>query len=205
MPSTPPASSERSNEEWVEALGADGQRQGAALTDLRRVVLRAIEFTVRPRVDRDAGAMAEDLTQRALLHILDRIDQFRGDARFTTWAQKVAVRITFSELRRKKWEDVSLDAMLVPPPAQESGSAQQDLERDEAIALVQNVIAKDLTDKQRTALTAVMGGMPLEEVARRMDTNRNALYKLLHDARSRIKSAIEARGLSAESVLPSDS
>ena len=67
---------------------------------------------------------------------------------------------------------------------------------------LQRLISTELTEKQRQALVAVrIQGMPLEEVARRMGTNRNALYKLLHDARQRLKSRMEAEGLSPEDVL----
>jgi RNA polymerase sigma-70 factor (ECF subfamily) len=67
---------------------------------------------------------------------------------------------------------------------------------------MQRVIAEELTEKQRQALTAIkIQGMPLEEVARRMGTNRNALYKLLHDARQRLKSQLIAEGLSPDEIL----
>ena len=67
---------------------------------------------------------------------------------------------------------------------------------------MQRLIEEELTDRQRQAMTAViLGGMNLEEVARRMDTNRNALYKLLHDARQRIKQRIVAHGVSPQEAL----
>ncbi len=67
---------------------------------------------------------------------------------------------------------------------------------------IQQIMQETLSERQRTALTAVMiRGMPLEEVARRMGTNRNALYKLLHDARKRIKKELEKRGISPEEIL----
>jgi RNA polymerase sigma-70 factor (ECF subfamily) len=60
---------------------------------------------------------------------------------------------------------------------------------------------EELTDKQRTALTAIMEGFPLEEAARRLGTNRNALYKMLHDARLRLKKRLEKEGLTPSEVL----
>lgn len=201
----PPARSDRTNEEWVADLGADGPVAEAALRDLRPVLLRALQITLGPRVDRGADALAEDLVQEALLHVRDRLDQFRGDARFTTWAQKVAVRIAFSELRRKRWENVPLDAVVADPPSTPEPAADAVLEQSEAVDLVRRLIRDELTDRQRTALEAVLAGMPIEEVARRMDTNRNALYKLLHDARQRLKTALEDRGLGPDDLLdPTD-
>jgi RNA polymerase sigma-70 factor (ECF subfamily) len=66
---------------------------------------------------------------------------------------------------------------------------------------LRRLIREELTDKQRQAMEAVLKGMPLEEVARRMGTNRNALYKLLHDARRRLQKAMLDEGLSAQDVM----
>jgi RNA polymerase sigma-70 factor (ECF subfamily) len=44
--------------------------------------------------------------------------------------------------------------------------------------------------------------MPLEAIAEKMDTNRNALYKLIHDARKRLKKRlVEKTGLSVDEVM----
>lgn len=202
----PPPRTDRSNEEWLADLQSDGPGAEAALRDLRPVLLKALHITLAPRVDRGADALAEDLAQQALLHVRDRLDQFRGDARFTTWAQKVAVRLAFSELRRKRWENVSLDALVADPPASPEPGADAVVEQSEAVDLVHMLIRSELTDRQRTALEAVLAEMPMDEVARRMGTNRNALYKLLHDARQRLLAAFEARGLTADDLLdPTDS
>ena len=70
------------------------------------------------------------------------------------------------------------------------------------LEMVDEMLNTDLTDRQRTALMAIMhGDMPLEEVARRMDTNRNALYKLLHDARKQMRSGLIEKGLTPQEVL----
>ncbi len=76
--------------------------------------------------------------------------------------------------------------------------------RSTMVATVRRFVDEELTDKQREAIVAVMfEGMPLEEAARRMGTNRGALYKLMHDARRRLKKRMEAEGLSAQDVLGS--
>lgn len=192
---------DRTNDEWLADLAAEGPALDAALRDLRPVLLRALRVTLAPRVDRGAEALAEDLVQDALLQVRERADQFRGDAKFTTWAQKVAVHLAFSELRRKRWEDVPLDAVVADPPSTPEPAADVSMANAEAVALVRKLIADELTERQSTALTAVLNGMPLGEVARRMDTNRNALYKLLHDARLKLRKAFEARGLTPDDLL----
>jgi RNA polymerase sigma-70 factor (ECF subfamily) len=118
--------------------------------------------------------------------------------------------VGYSELRRRRWRDTSLNGLIdvgdldfvpeimVDPAA---GPEQQATQRI-FLSTLRRLIATDLTDKQRQALVAIrIQGMPLEEVARQMGTNRNALYKLLHDARQRLKRKLGAEGLSAEEIL----
>ncbi|MEM0963849.1 MAG: sigma-70 family RNA polymerase sigma factor [Bacteroidota bacterium] len=195
--------SDRTNDEWLAALASDGPDLAAALDDLRPILLRALRVTLAPRVDRGAESLAQDLVQDALLQVRDRADQFRGDARFTTWAQKVSVHLALSELRRKRWEDVPLDTLVAEPPRTPEPGADESLERAEAVDMVRHLIATALTERQSTALQAVLAGMPLVEVARRLDTNRNALYKLLHDARLRLRKAFEERGITPDDLIPS--
>lgn len=198
----------RTNAEWTDAVRAEDPD---GLADLRLVLVEALRPMLRRKAPAQADALAEDFAQDALLHIIDRLDTFRGEARFTTWAAKVAVRLALSELRRLRWKDVSLDDLLdvrpdgpitAEPGAPSPEAATMTAER---VALMRALVAEVLTERQRTAIEAVMlHGMPIEEVARRMDTNRNALYKLLHDARQRLKQALEARGLGPDDLLPDD-
>ena len=156
---------------------------------------------------KDFEALTEDACQEALLLILDNLDSFEGRSRFTTWAHKIAVRVALTELRRKRWQDVSLD-MLVDENAAGSmmtapGSGPEAAaERSDLLSWIQRIMAEELTEKQRTAIAAIAyGGMPLEEVARRLNTNRNALYKLMHDGRLRLKRRLARDGLSAQDIL----
>ena len=192
---------DRTNAEWLADLASEGPALDAALRDLRPVLLRALHVTLAPRVDRGADALADDLVQDALLQVRDRAGQFRGDARFTTWAQKVAVHLAFSELRRKRWEDIPLDTLLADPPAASAPGADVAMANHEAVTMVRRLIAEELTERQSTALTAILNGVPMDDVARHLDTNRNALYKLLHDARLRLRKAFEARGLTPDDLL----
>ena len=199
---------ERTNREWVDALRGPGQKE--ALDDLRLLLVRGLRYAL---VDRYSvtDADLQDFAQDALLKILAGLDSFRGESRFTTWAHKVAVRVAFTELRRRRWKDVSLHDLIARhdegdfTPAVLTDSApspEVHATQHELAERVQLLINEELTDRQRQAMTAVViGGMPLEEVARRMGTNRNALYKLIHDARQRLRKALDAHGLSPEEVL----
>ena len=201
--SAPRPAVQRTDAEWIAAVRA---HDAAALSDLRLVLLQALRPTLRRLAPAQAEALGEDLAQEALVRITGAVNTFRGEARFTTWAAKVAVRLAFSELRRHKWRDVSLDGLLAAAPNAAPDAAplpDAALEEADGVRLVRALVAEVLTERQRTALEAhVIHGMPLEVVADRMDTNRNALYKLLFDARARLKAALDSRGLAPDDLFP---
>lgn len=203
---------ERTNERWLRDLGEEPMPQ--ALTDLRERLSRGLRYALKQRYDITEPDI-EDFVQEALVKILDNLDSFRGESKFTTWAQKIAIREAFSELRRKRWENISLqdlvpdnyssDAADTSPLAWLSSdqiSPEEDVTQQSLRALLAQLIRDELTERQRTAMIAIaLHGMPLEEVARRMETNRNALYKLLHDARKRLKQRLEAQGVTIDEFM----
>lgn len=197
----------RTNEEWLAGLrGPDRDR---VIADLRAVIVRGLKVTFAGSV-RSLDDAAEDLAQDALIRVLGNLDSFRGESRFTTWAQRIAVRVAYTELRRRRWRDVSLQEVVErheggrqPDALADRGpSPEQETARKMMAETLRGFVVEELTERQRGAMVAVMfEGMPLEEAARRMRTNRNALYKLLHDARKKLKRRIEAEGLSAKEML----
>ncbi|MCH8341205.1 MAG: sigma-70 family RNA polymerase sigma factor [Chloroflexi bacterium] len=204
---------ERSNEQWVDDLDAPGEAQEIALGDLRAIVLRGLPYALSKWLtpsDPEFESLSEEVAQDTLLRVLESLHTFEGRSRFTTWVHKIAVRIALTELRRKRWRDVSLDELTENAPGQgplgvltaHVAGPEVVAEQSDMIAHLQRVISEELTEKQREALIATrIHGMPMEEVARRMGTNRNALYKLLHDARLRLKTRLEEEGLSPEDVM----
>lgn len=197
----------RTDQEWCEQLS--GLTPDAALADLRDLLLRGMSYALAE--NGVTGSDLEDFVQDGLLKILDNLASYRGEARFTTWAQKVCVRVALTELRRRRWRDVSLDDLVANSHMTDSAPAAltdtkpdpgQQVANQMMMAAIQRIIEEELTDLQRTAMTAVMqGGLPLQEVAERMGTNRNALYKLLHDGRRRLKARMEAEGMAPEELL----
>lgn len=205
----------RDNETWISHLGAEGEVKEAALQDLRKIISAGLPYAISKWLDWSDprfAALIEEATQETVLRVLDRMHTFEGRSQFTTWVHTIAVRVALTELRRAKWRDVSLEQILQGKEiddepreiADESPSAEDLLESKEMMKMLHNMMEGTLTEKQRTALMAVaVHGMPLEEVAERMDTNRNALYKLLHDARVKLKMSFERQGLSPSDVLAS--
>jgi RNA polymerase sigma-70 factor, ECF subfamily len=200
-----PMRAPRENAIWMHDLRACGPVQAEAITDLRGLLLRGLATSLQARGALDQ-AFLEDVVQQALVHILDYLDQFQGRSRFTTWAMAITVRLAMSALRRKRWQEVSLESMtasieraLALDRDDTTGPAQH-AEQHAIGETLRRLIDEALTDKQWTAMTAELGGMPLEEIARRMDSNVNAVYKLLHDARQRLKHGLETAGYTAEDV-----
>lgn len=203
----------RSNEAWLSDLRADGAAREAALADLGEAIRRGLPYALSRWVSPDDPLFApliEEVTQDTLVRVLDQLGTFEGRSLFTTWAQKIAVRIALTELRRKRWQDSSLDEMLdAERPAAAAGLLADDspgpdaiAEQSDMLARIRRILEQDLTPKQRQALVLLgIQDVPLEDAARQMNTNRNALYKLLHDARLRLKRRLKAEGLSAREIL----
>ncbi len=193
---------ERSNDEWLAALR--GPKREEALAELRALLVRGLQGALGGQAHRVEPSV-EDFAQEALIKILGSLDSFRGESRFTTWAQKICVRTAFAEMRRSRWRDVSLEEAMSRPEESAAADPQLDPERAATQTMImaefRRFIDEELTDRQRTALLAALGGMPLEAVADRMNTNRNALYKLLHDARKRLRQRMSAEMLSPQDVL----
>lgn len=202
----------RTNEEWVADLRAGGDRQAQALDDLRAIILRGLPYAIAGRLDPnspESEALTEEVVQETLMRVLDYLDTFEGRSQFTTWAHKIAVRAALTELRRVRWREVPLPEMDVDDDMDasyrempdEGASPEEQVAQAEMMGRVKRIIREELTDKQRKALTAIMEGFPLEEAARRLGTNRNALYKMLHDARLRLKKRLEKEGLTPQEIL----
>lgn len=212
---------ERSNAQWLEDLSAsaDGEVRDSALQDLRERLQRGIYFYLsRERSDLSGLAteevmqMAQDFAQDATLRVLANLESFRGDSRFITWATKVAVRVAISELRRARYRDFSLDALTEEhdlKPENNAVMTSGPVERPESATEKQDVLVRinaalesSLSKRQRAAINAViLEGVPMEIVADQMGTNRNALYKLVHDARRKLRNALEEQGLSPDYIM----
>ncbi|HFC12616.1 MAG TPA: RNA polymerase sigma factor, partial [Anaerolineae bacterium] len=154
--------------------------------------------------------LAEDFTQEALLKILANLDAFRGKSKFTTWAHKIAVRVALTELRRKRWKDRSYEDMTSDDtpytfaPTSNDATPDQLAEQSDLVKKVLRVIDEELTPKQRMAMHLIpIGGLPIDVAADKMGMKRNALYKLMHDARLRLKKRLLEEGLSPETILGS--
>jgi RNA polymerase sigma-70 factor (ECF subfamily) len=192
--------------EWLAALrSADEGTRADAVGRLHALLLRAARFEVHRRAGRVghvSGPQLDDLAQQsaddALVAVLAKLDRYRGESRFTTWAYKFALLEAGVKMRRRAWHDreVSLEPAGWPVLADPGASPPGDALMGELLAAVREAIAEELTAHQRAVLVSVtINGVPIDVLAERMGTTRGALYKTLHDARRRLRACLATRGL----------
>ena len=205
--------SARTNEEWVADLAPENPNRAETITDLRAILLTGLKRGLAGKIDavgNDFDTLMEDFAQEALLKVLGNYLTFEGRSRFTTWAHKIAVHVALSELRRKRWRDRSLDGMLETDEgdytpsfiADETPGPDARAEQADLVSKVRRIISEELTEKQRTALiAATIEGVPFATIAEEMQMKPNAVYKLLHDARLRLKQRLLLEGLAPAEIL----
>jgi RNA polymerase sigma-70 factor (ECF subfamily) len=134
----------------------------------------------------------------ALMAVLAKLDQFHGNSRFSTWAYKFALLEAGVRVRRRAWQgrEVLLEPTAWPLFADPDTSAQNEVERLELIDAVADAVAEVLSPRQREVFVALaLNGVPIDVLAERMTTTRGALYKVLHDARCKLRAELAQAGL----------
>lgn len=200
------------NEQWVQLL-SDPVNE-IAVDELRRLLIQGLKPALYKYVDRELDQFVEDVTQDGILKILDNIDTFRGESKFMTWAMKIAVREGLTELRRKRWDNISIEDLKGGPEDEEGSevysdtfasvdpSPEQTTAQNMAIEKIETMIDELLTERQQTAIKALLiHDLPTDQVVEILDTNRNNLYKLLYDARKKLKNELEVQGIDPEKML----
>ena len=201
-PVSPPAARD---EGWPAALRAGGPDRDRAVERLHALLLRAARFEISRRqaaLRHVRGEQLDDLAMQAaddaLVAVLAKLDQYRGESRFTTWAYKFALLEASVRVRRRAWQDreVVLDPdrwTLLPTPG---GAPAEHAERGELLTAIAELVRDDLTPHQRGVLLALaVDGVPIDVLAERLGSTRGALYKTLHDARRKLRSGLAAAGL----------
>lgn len=200
--------------EWLRSLRAEDGTREAAIARLHALLLRAARFEVARRRStlphlrgNELEDIANEATDDALMSILRRLDDFRGASRFTTWAYKFALLEAAVKLRKRAWQgrEIPLEDDGWDLVASHTLEPDAEAEQNELLATLQNAIAEVLTPHQRTVLVALaVNGVPIDILAERLNTNRGALYKTLHDARRRLRNHLSDCGLALDGSLKED-
>jgi RNA polymerase sigma-70 factor, ECF subfamily len=210
-PPSPGPRFDADSQEWLRCLRADGTTRDDAVARLHALLLRAAGFEVTRRraglpdlrgdeLDDIATEAADD----ALLSVLRRLDDFAGASRFTTWAYKFALLEAAVKLRKRAWQgrEIPLEPETWDVFSSSALEPSAEAEQSELLATVQAAIANVLTPHQRRVLVALaVNGVPIDVLAERLNTNRGALYKTLHDARQKLRKHLHERGLALDARL----
>jgi RNA polymerase sigma-70 factor, ECF subfamily len=192
-------------EAWIDPLHAEGQERDEAIARLHALLLRGARFEVarrRPAMPylrgNELDEIATEAADDALMSVIRRLDDFRGESRFTTWAYKFALLEAAVKLRKRAWQDreVPLEPESWSLFAGAGLEPEEELEQSELIETLQSAIKEILTPHQRRVLVAAaLNGVPIDVLADRLGTTRGALYKTLHDARRKLRAHLEEQGL----------
>jgi RNA polymerase sigma-70 factor (ECF subfamily) len=191
-------------EEWHLDLNVEGIRGEEAVARLHGVLLRAARFEVfrrrgsLPQLSAvELDELAQDAADDAAVSVLRRLDDFRGESSFRTWAYKFALLEASVKVRRRAWRnrEVTLEPEQWESLAHAGPGPDDDAETAALLEAVRDGIRTALTPRQRQILVAVvLEGVPIDVLVERLGSNRNALYKMLHDARRRLRDHVAAAG-----------
>jgi RNA polymerase sigma-70 factor, ECF subfamily len=195
---------------WVDRLDPGSPEREAAIGELHALLLKAARFEVgrlRASSPQLRGGDHDDLAQQsaddALVAVLSKLDSFRGDSRFTTWAYKFALFEAAVKVRRRAWQgrELPLEPDSWATIADGQTTPQQDVETKELFAALQDAIETELSPHQREVLVAVtLNEVPIDVLAERLNTTRGALYKTIHDARRKLRTTLAAQELDFAAV-----
>jgi len=193
---------------WLDQLRSEGSEQVGAVGRLHALLLRAARFEVarrRPMLAHLRGSDLDDVALQAaddaLMSVLARLDNFRGLSRFTTWAYKFALLEAAVKLRKRAWQgrELPLEPETWSLFSSTGLEPEAEAEQGELLSTLQSAINDVLTPHQRRVLVALaLNGVPIDVLADRLNTNRGALYKTLHDARRKLRKHLEELGLSLD-------
>jgi RNA polymerase sigma-70 factor (ECF subfamily) len=199
------AASDAAEPSWADELQPQSPHRDDAVRRLHALLLRAARAELSRRAPRVgiAGPEVDDLAHQAaddaVVSILRRLAEFRGESRFTTWAYKFAILEVSSKLGRHFWAtrpDVVLDAdQWERLPTRFGVTPESAAEGADLFAAVRDVVETKLTSRQRDIFVAlVLDGIPLDALALKLRTDRNAIYKVMFDARRKIRAALATNG-----------
>jgi RNA polymerase sigma-70 factor, ECF subfamily len=193
---------------WLSELRSEGRQREHATARLYELLLRASRFEVNRRraaMPHLRGDDFDDLAHQAasdsLMAILAKLDDFRGESRFTTWAYKFALLEAAVKLRRRAWQgrELPVEPEQWSVMADSGSSPAADAEQRALLEQIQESINVELSSHQREVLLAIaVNGVPIDVLAERLNTTRGALYKTIHDARKKLRAGLDSAGFELE-------
>ncbi|WP_270886092.1 sigma-70 family RNA polymerase sigma factor [Pedococcus sp. 5OH_020] len=202
VPPTAPTGAPGRSRDWVVALTTPGHEQTVALRELHRLMLKAAAHQVwrmRAALPDASPGTVEDIANQAaddaMTALLGKLHTFEGRSRFTTWAFKFAILEAACEVRRLQWQHREVELRDFDVAAGNHDSPERHAEgSDLAQALVAAMRSVLTPHQRRVAIALLVDGVPIDVLADRLGTTRGALYKTVHDTRTRLRTELSARG-----------
>jgi len=199
---------DKESEDWLNGLSGDGPMRDEMVARLHSLLLRVARAEagrrrekLPPRTVAELDDLCMEAANDAVAAVTRKLPSFQGLSRFTTWASKFVVLEISSRLRRHAWRDrrIEWSEATWEQLASRDETADRALEQQEQLDLLREAMAQNLTDRQRMILKAVvMDEVPIDVVAERLASSRGAVYKLLHDARLKLRQAVTQHGLAED-------
>jgi RNA polymerase sigma-70 factor, ECF subfamily len=201
----PTVTLDEASAEWIRTLRATGPVRDAAVARLHALLVRVAVRELRRREagtwvsGRELDDLAYQAAGDATLAILGKLGRFRGESRFTTWAYRFVVLEVSSKLGRHYWRQHPAAHLEAEDwdrlPDRLGGSPGAEAEHAELVQAVRQAVDETLTEHQRRLFVAVvLNEVPLDALVARLGTNRNAVYKVIFDARRKIRGYLVAHG-----------
>lgn len=188
---------------WIERLHADGPVRRQAVAELYDRLRREAAFHIRLRITNvarfptsDVDDLASQAAGDALVALLRKLDDFRGDSQFWTWARRFVELEAPVSIRRRLGRDrvgICRSPDLLEQVIDLGASAHDHAVACELLHDVSDVVSGELTDRQRTVFVAAVNGVPASTTAAELATTPGAIYKCLHDARVKVRQVADGR------------
>jgi RNA polymerase sigma-70 factor (ECF subfamily) len=196
----PDAESQR----WLRELQEDSPERPDAVAALHQLLLRAARFEVRRRSavhphlrGDDLDDLAMQAADDALLALLSKLDDYRGESRFTTWAYKFGLFEAAVKIRKRAWQgrELPVSDHTWASLSTGAGAPAEEAERSELLGAIATAVDTALSARQRDVFVSLaLNGVPIDVLAERSGSTRGALYKMLHDARRKLRQELVAQG-----------
>jgi RNA polymerase sigma-70 factor (ECF subfamily) len=189
---------------WVEDLRSTGATRARALDRLHRLLLTAARSEARRRrhlYPEIGGAELDDLCSQAAddatVAVTRKLDGYRGASRFSTWAYAFAVYEISVKLRRHAWRGRTIptaDDDAVWERLTASTTARQ-VESVDLLRALRLAVSEELSPRQRAVFVAIaLNDVDIDVVAGELHSSRGAVYKVLHDARQKLRRRLDRDG-----------
>ena len=158
-------------------------------------------FSLVFRMVRDRE-LAEDLSQDSFVKVLNHIDRYSPEFKFSSWLFKIANNVAIDHLRRRRIDTISMHGSPHASTASEIEASSLDLEDDQESALdqleskelgsaIEKAIARLRPEYRACIMLRHVEGRAYEEIAATLDLPLGTVKTYSHRARHELRKALD--------------